>query len=59
MGLIKAAFVSTLALIVLKLLGILTCSWIWIFAPIWLYVLIVVFVAAGIIFIWKIVNKLM
>lgn len=37
----------TIAFIVLKLLGIITWSWVWVFAPIWIDVILVIILLAA------------
>ena len=45
-GGIGFAGLLTIAFIVLKLLGIITWSWIWVFSPIWIEIILIVLLLA-------------
>ena len=48
-GGIGFAGLLTIAFIVLKLLGIITWSWVWVFSPIWIEIILIVLLAVLII----------
>ena len=43
----------TIAFIVLKLLGIITWSWVWVFAPIWIDAILVIILLAVLFFVYR------
>jgi uncharacterized membrane protein YhiD involved in acid resistance len=48
----------TIVLIAFKLLGILTCSWLWVLSPLWIPFALALIVAAVVVVIWLLATVL-